>query len=350
MKRFSLVRLDQVERIYLLALRIGVLAIATICLLCAAYFSIDAIWRMFVSTDVPVEATVVEPSEVSGAMRQFAEARDTEAESDGPQIPADIRQRHEAFMRDAFAPYYQVYAHAAEQYNKDEDDTLTAEDLADRLGYSLEIYAAGESPIARAFVEEPEFQRQLLAGVTAAIAEPATVTLLSQYRDAERVQQCTTRNVRQTVRQTCGYYYVYDCSYTRTVPQQQCQMVYPDGIVSPLAAFTQADQAFGELWAEQTIRHEGEAARIRAERHATRSQIGPKLMLALKIVGGFLVVMFFFLLVAVERHLRQLSKEAAGPDRPSQDHDDNEVAEAKEQGGAKPRRRARKSPAKTDTD
>lgn len=349
MKRFDQLRLDQVERVYLLALRVGVLAIATICLACAAYFAVDAAWRIFVPTTVPVEATVVEPAEVSSAMRAFAGAREADSESDAPQIPAHVRSLHATFMQQAFAPYYRVYSEAARQYNKSEDEVLSAEQLADRLGYSLEIYAAGESPITRAFVEEPEFQRQALAAVTAAMADPATVAMLSQYRDADRVERCTTRNVRRTVRQTCGYYYTYDCSYTQTVPTRECEMVYPDGIVSPLAAFTQADQTFGELWAGQTIRHEAEAARATAERHATRAQIGPKLLRALQIVGGFLVIMFFFLLVAIERHMRRLAAEMdaqTGTDGPtrtarSSDDDDEKSPIAENRPQRRPARRPR---------
>jgi len=264
-----------------------------------------------VSTNVAVEPTVIEPAEVSAVMRDFAEANDATEEQEGPQIPAFIRERHAGFMQQAFAPYYRVYAAAAEQYNKSEDETLTAEQLADRLGYSLEIYASGESPVAKAFVEEPEFQRQSLAALTAAMADPASVQLLSQYRDAERVERCTTRNVRRTVRQICGYYYTYDCSYTETVPTRRCEMVYPDGIVSPLAAFTQADQAFGELWIAEADRNDRAAAEAIAERHATRAQIGPKLILALQVIGGFLVIMFFFLLVSIERHMRALATETA---------------------------------------
>lgn len=309
MKLLQRLQLDKIERAYLLALRIGVLAIATICLTCAAFFALDAVWRMFVSTDVPVAATVVEPAEVSAAMRDFAAASGSESDSEAPQIPEYVRQRHAAFMRQVFASYHRIYAAAAERYNKDEDEVLSPEQLADRLGYSLEIYAAGESPITRAFVEEAAFQEQIQAAATAAMAEPASVSLLSQYRDAQRVERCHTRNVRRTVRQTCGYYYTYDCSYTETVPVRECEMVYPDGIVSPLAAFTQSDQAFGELWAAETIRHEQEASATIAARHATRSQIGPKLILALQVVGSFLVIMFFFLMIAVERHLRKLAME-----------------------------------------
>jgi len=314
MEFWKKLRLDDVERVYLIALRVGVLAIATLSLLCAGYFAVDAAWRMFVSTDVAVEPTVVEPGEVSAVMRDFAAAREAEEAPDGPQIPGYVRERHDRFMEETFAAYHRVYAAAAEQYNKSEDETLTAEELADRLGYSLEIYASGTSPVAKAFVEQPEFQRQSLAAVTAALADPASVGLLAQYRDADRVEHCTTRNVRRTVRQICGYYYTYDCSYTETVPTRRCEMVYPDGIVSPLAAFTQADQAFGELWIAEANRNEETAQVITSERHATRSQIGPKLILALQVIGGFLVIMFFFLLVSIERHMRRLALEVGQQD------------------------------------
>lgn len=309
MKTNRLARLDQIERVYLIFLRLGVLALASICLLGALYFAGDAVWRVFVSTEVPVEETVVAPSEVSAAMRAMAADRQPQ-DSEGPSIPAHVRQAHTRFMREAFPAYYAVYQTAARAYNKEEDDLLTAEQLADRLGYSLETYAAGESFVTKAFVENPAYQSQVLAAVTAAMSDQATVALLSQYRDAQRVQSCTTRNVRRTVRQTCGYYYVWDCSYVQTVPVRECEQVYPDGIVSPLAAFTSADQAFGELWMQRAAQREDAARMETGRRHAMRAQIGPKLMLAMQILGGFLVIMFFFLLVAIERHLRSMSAPA----------------------------------------
>src|SRR5690606_30212552 len=265
------VRLERIESLYLVFLRVGVLALATLCLLGAAFFIVDAGWRLFVSTDVVPAETSVSPDAVTAALAARPAPGD-EAEPED-EIPAYVRERHARFVRDILPGYHAIYREAAESYGKPEDETLDVEAFMVEMGYDLETYAAGESLSTKHLVENASFQAQALAAVTAAMADGVTISLLEQYRDAQREQQCTTRNVRRRVSRVCGYYYRYDCSYTETVPIRECQAVYPDGIVSPLTAFRRADQTFAELWFVQTAVHASEAEQVRGERELTRSAI-----------------------------------------------------------------------------
>jgi len=109
---------------------------------------------------------------------------------------------------------------------------------------------------------------------------------------------------------------------------ERCVPAYPEGIVSPRVAFGRADEEFSRLWSQQSEQVRAEARATRDGRVATRAQIGPNLVLALQILGAFLVVMFFFLMVAIERHLRTGAKATpADPATPPEAEEDRLVPE-----------------------
>ncbi|RYG75345.1 MAG: hypothetical protein EON59_18325 [Alphaproteobacteria bacterium] len=148
------------------------------------------------------------------------------------------------------------------------------------------------------------------------MTETGTVRLLQEYKAAEKTaQSCSTQYERRTVWDSystaCSdwFYQPYGCNVTRSVPVQRCVAAYPEGIVSPTVAFGRADDAFRTIWAQRADQNAQVAQDERLSRQITRSQIGPRLMLALRIIGGFLIVMFFFLLIAVERHLRKVARQ-----------------------------------------
>ncbi|WP_439470460.1 hypothetical protein [Brevundimonas sp.] len=308
-------RLDRIETIYLAILRVGVLAVASICLLAATFFAIDGLWRILVPTEVKEKATVVAPAEVTAAMRTVPAARQAQGER---QIPEAVRAAHAAFSTQVFPAYYAVYKRASDAYRKTEDKTLSQTELMDALGYDLDTYAAGETLATKLFIEDANYQQQAQAAVSAAMTDPATVRLLREYKAAQKTARaCSSvyerRRVWDPYSTACSdwFYQPYGCNVTRSVPVERCVPAYPDGIVSPVVAFGRADDAFRTLWASRADANASEAQSTRMDREMTRSQIGPRLMLALQIVGGFLLVMFFFLIIAIERHLRRLSSASA---------------------------------------
>lgn len=303
------VRLDRVEAVYLIILRVAVLAVASICLLAATFFVLDGAWRFGIQTEVRAAPTLVEPNEVAAAMRNPPSA----PERDGSdQIAPNVRAAHAAFARDVFPAYYAVYKSAFDRYRKTEDRLETPQALMAGLGYSLEAYARGQSLGTKLFVENAAYQEQAQAAVAAAMSAPETQRLLAAYKAAEKSEQrCTTTETTRRISQICGYYYQYDCSYTQTVPVRRCEAVYPDGIVSPAQAFDRADGAFETIWRERSQANAAQAELESAKRYDAKSQIAPRLFLAMQILGAFLVVMFFFLMIAMERHLRRLASEKA---------------------------------------
>lgn len=305
------ISIDGVEKMYLAILRVAVLTVASLSLLAAAGFAVDGLWRMFVTTSVEQEATVVSSADVVAAMKTAPPA----AERGNPQIPAFIRETHAAFSNKVFPLYYAVYRQASEASKKPEDRTLSQAELMSALGYDLDTYAAGESQATKLFVENAEYQRQAQTAVTAAMAEAGTARLLREYKAATKsAQSCSTQYEQRRFwdynSTACSdwFYQPYGCNVTRSVPVERCVPAYPEGIVSPTVAFGRADDAFRTIWAERSANNFQTAQNKRTDREITRSQIGPRLMLALRIIGGFLVVMFFFLLIAVERHLRKIAQ------------------------------------------
>ena len=313
--------IDRIERAYLSALRIAILGVATLCLLGTVAFGANALWRIFVSTEVDSEPVQITGAQVAAELKKAAP--ETGRRERGDEVPASVREAHTRWARDVFPAYYAVYRAASESYKKPEDETLTAQQLMEALGYGLDSYV-GEAAKARWFVNDPNYQQQALAAITAAMRDPAVVTQLREYKAAQKTaQSCSTtyqrRRVWDSYSTACYGWWEYPqgCEVTRSVPVERCVPAYPQGIVSPRVAFGRADGEFFRLWSERNAQVQAEAQATRDGREATRAQIWPNLMLALQILGAFLVVMFFFLMVAIERHLRAATRaeeSAAGPE------------------------------------
>lgn len=293
------------ETTYLRALRVAVLALASLALVATIYLVGDAVWRLAVPTDLEVVPTVVQPSDVTSAIQLQQTNTPTGEATAAPTISPQVRAAHASFVRNGFAPYYALYRQAATSYRKPEDEVLTADGLMRELGYDLESYASGESVAAANMVDRPEYRRQAIAAMTGVMRDSRSVALLTAYRAAQRSEQeCTTRTRTRTVRQTCGYYYAYDCSYTVPVQERNCRAVYPSGIVSPLELFRRADSTFAEVWNSRSGENAASGLASQERRQAVRDEWAPRLVLAAQAFGTFLAIMFVFLLIAIERHLR----------------------------------------------
>ena len=327
------VDLDRIERVYLASLRVAILGVATLCLLGAIFFGANALWRVFVSTDVEENPVEVTGAQVAAELKKAAPEQSGRDRSN--EIPSAVRQAHARWARDVFPQYYAVYRTASQAYKKPEDETLSSQQLMEALGYDLNSYA-GDAEKALWFVNGTNYQQQALAAVTTAMKDPAVVSQLTEYKAAEKTaQSCSTTYQRRRVwdpySTACYNWYEYPqgCEVTRSVPVERCVPAYPDGIVSPRVAFGRADEEFFRLWSQQSQQVRAEAQATRDGREATRAQIGPNLLLALQILGAFLVVMFFLLMVAIERHLRAATGTAVtGSSPPPEAEDGRPVSEA----------------------
>lgn len=311
-KRLRALKLDRIEIAYLNALRIGVLGVATICLVVATYFAVDAAWRVFVTTQVAVEPTTVSPAEVIAALKK-PEA--TQRVRSDKAIPDGVKQAHTKFVNGPFATYYAVYKKAADAYKKPDDKLLSRSELLDYLGYDLGTYAGGTDLSVKMFVESENYQTQAIAAINGAMSDAGVISQLREYKSAQKTaRQCSTvyepRSVWDYNSTACYNWYLEPrgCRVNRNVPVERCVPAYPAGIVSPLAAFKRADVFFADTWTDRSSRNVARARSEESDRQALRDGMAPRLLMALKVIAGFLVIMFFFLLVAIERHLRQVAK------------------------------------------
>ncbi|MBP8246434.1 MAG: hypothetical protein KAX56_06175 [Phenylobacterium sp.] len=304
----------RVEVAYLGALRFVMLIIATIVVLTALFFLFDGARKLATSTTV-VEAPIgVAPSEVISAVATEKQTTTT-AQGDTSQVDSAASRTFMAFMNGNFTPYYNSYVALAKRYNKPEDRLLTRNELATGLGYTVDAYSDGTEASVRRFVQDAAYAKQLNATAAALITDTRVAGQLRKYQAAQKTaQSCSTiyqpRRVWDSSSTGCEGWWQspVGCSVIRRMPVQQCVPAYPDGITSPAQAFLQMDTGFRQIWANKSDMSAAEANAKREKLVATKLSGGPTVIRAAYVFGAFLVIMFMFLIIAVERHLRQIAQ------------------------------------------
>ncbi len=311
---------DRLEVIYLATLRIIVLIFATVALAVAGFIALDGLRSFFTSTKVETEKVTVAASEVAAEISQKQKEKD--AALKGEAVESDAAKKAQAgFLKGPFKAYYGVYRASAAKYNKPEDAVLSAAQLADELGYSVEAFSKGEDPTVAAFASSADFSAQITTAAKEASASPVYVQQLVRYHSAEKTaKSCSTQYVNRRVWDSystaCDGWWQspVGCPAIRPMPTQVCQPAYPDGITGPSRAFADFDGGFRALWLKKADEATAKADVERARREALKGSSGSKLMQAVYVFGGFLTVMFLFLVIAVERHLRRLTVAGSGLD------------------------------------
>jgi hypothetical protein len=149
---------------------------------------------------------------------------------------------------------------------------------------------------------------------------PATQKRLARYKAAKKVQVCRSVERTRTTTQrgwdrfstSCPNWY-YDpigCPVTREVETpytaRECTMKYPEGTQSHIQLFRAYQDRFYTLLARRRSENaaEAQARRMGIVEGIAKGRLD--LWTALKIAIGFLLLMFFFLLIAIERHQRRM--------------------------------------------
>lgn len=321
---------ERLERIYLAALRVIILLFASVCILAAGYFAVDGVRRWATATEVKPEPVAVSPQEaLQPLLAENAASQEEGGRAQGPSNAA--KKTHAAFLTGAFAPYYAAYQRLASTYNKPEDTLLTREQLAKELGYTPEAidgYDAGDSPVSQGlartallFQTDTAYATAQVAAVTTAMRDTRLLAKAQQYKAAQKTaQRCGTayevRAVWDSNSMACSYWYEYPygCSVRRAVPVKRCEAAYPEGILSPVETIKRLDSSYRLSWIGKTEAANETAAAKTAEKEAVKAKAPAMWMLALQVFAGFLVIMFMFLLIAVERHLRRMSVSSELPE------------------------------------
>lgn len=306
--------LDRIEAVYLRVLRAVVLLVATLLLLWALGWAALSVVRILRSPDSVVEApSAVTSSDLlaDGTQQTVLPTNPSE-----PRNTAEQRNFYGGFVQ----RYHRLYQARFEPHLRRDDKRLSQGEFDD-----LTIDSSGRLRAIRNgeldFVTDRADLENYLPVVTEAAEASETANRLAKYRTAKkqrivsRVQRTRTETRRgwDSSSVSCANWYVdpIGCATTRQIETPYTERVtstrYPDGISSPNQVLKSYEDGYFFLLAD---RRRESAAKASAERDSilsgqVRGWTG--LSQSILVVGGFLALMFFFLLIAIERHQRGLS-------------------------------------------
>ena len=298
----------RIERAYLAVLRVALLLLATGLIVYAVWLAVTGTYHW--SRDpasikaAPVSVTAQEVAAIP------AETTTTQANADDPFAT------EKAWYRGFADRYYKLYTTHYDRFRQPTDTPVTREQFGARLlGADRRIDAISSGSLN--FADDKVRLERLLTTMTEVASLPETVNRLQRYRRAVRTKVSRVIRGSRTERYCSDYgYYIDMCiSYaTREIPTSRTvtESRLPDGVIEPPALFGRQQDRFLELLASRTDTNSATASAER-DRLLTGNATGrARLWTSLSVVAGFFVLMFLFLLIAIERHQRRL---VATPDR-----------------------------------
>jgi hypothetical protein len=309
--------LDRAEDAYLRLLRAFILVLATLLVLYAAFLAVISLYKIVQSPDSVTEnVATVTPQEVAAARPSTNQALDTDA----PRQPR-INPAHRRAYDELLGRYHHLFQTRFEPFRQRGDAQMNRAQFDENfLNVRARLEAIGRGEVN--FDADVQDLRSLVDVMTRTAELPETQQKLQRYKDARKVQVC--RNVQRTRTNyrtvwnryslSCpNWYYDNGCEERRAVREpytaRECSMQFPEGTQSHAALFRAFQDEYFRLL---TDRRSASAAEAQAARQAIadgNEQGRRDLWTALLIVGSFLVLMFFFLLIAIERHQRRLAEE-----------------------------------------
>lgn len=315
--------LAKAEVFYLNVLRAAILIIATLLIGYAAWIVVKGIYKMSHSPDsVKAEIARVGPDEITNAEMPLAadEVLGTNAKD---QLNADHQQYYDDFVN----RYYNLFKTHFEPFRQPEDKVLTPDEFDDSFintSQRMESVARG----TLSFDADRQDLESLLSVMTEAAGRPVTQGRLKQYQAAKKIAvPRKVQRTRTTQRQgwnplstNCPNWYdpPYGCPETRTVQtpytETVSKMELPEGTQTHSQIFRAFQDRYFTLLNE---RRNASVEKADSERRGILDGIAEgqrSLFTALQVIGVFLALMFFFLLIAIERHQRIIAARSASGD------------------------------------
>jgi len=304
--------LDRIENLYLRALRGVLLVTATLLLIGAVAWGGLSLVRLLRSPDsVQPEAVRVEAADIAGTPLATAARA-----SRGEPVLRNERAFYDGFVK----RYYSLYRSRYQPSLRSEDKRLTLGEFDD-----LTINTTGRLSAVRDgrldFAADRADLETFLPVVTAASSTRDSIKQLTSYRTARKRPVATqvqrtrteTRSGWDPYSTACDGWYVAPegCAVTRRVEvpytTRVAMMRYPDGIASPGEILKGFQDRYFALLQQRREASVADAAARRQDIVDGQAAGRAGLFTAIGIVAAFLVLMFFFLLVAIERHQRRLA-------------------------------------------
>jgi len=310
--------LNKIEKIYLRILRIAILLIATLLIGYACYLGIASVIKIARSPESVKE-------------REATVSADELVNADIPQkndlaIPADQKIKIDPVQRQYYRSfvgrYYHLYKTNFEPFRQPEDKQLSQDEFDDSFVNTearLNAVAAGNVD----FTKDKADLESLLGVMTQAAGDPETKRRLKQYKEAKKVQ--VTKNIQRmrteyrrgwdSYSTACDNWYdtPIGCAVRRPVQVPYTDTVtvmeFPASIRSHTQVFKAYQDRYYTLIGKRRERAAADAAAERDRIVAGNAEGRVSLVTAMWILGAFLALMFFFLLIAIERHQRQIAGE-----------------------------------------
>lgn len=305
--------LDRAEAFYLKVLRAMILIIATLLLAYAAWLAAYSLYKISRTTESVVEAQAsVAADEITDAATP-----ETPSTSGTKPVPNLVQQR---YYNGFVGRYYQLYRGMFEPYRQAEDKQLTrAEFDGAFIDTQARLQAIKSGDIN--FEQDKADLETLLGVMTEAAGRPVTIDRLKRYKAARKVQ--VTKQIERTrvdyvsgwdsTSVACSDWYQspVGCPVRRPVETPYVETVqvmeFPKGTQSQTQIFKAFQDRYYGLLGDRRSSNAVKAKQAREDILSGIAEGRISLVTALQIVGGFLVLMFFFLLIAIERHQRRLA-------------------------------------------
>lgn len=302
--------LDRAEELYLQILRAAVLVIATLLVLFAIGLAAYSLYRVSQSPDSVETAPVA----VTAGEIVSAQSKVVAAAAGKPAENAEQAKAYQQFV----AKYHQLFQKKFESFRQPEDKTLDRGEFDDNfVGSAARLEAISQGDLN--FNNDIADLQKLYTAMAKAADLPEAQKRLKAYKAARKSEVCHNVEKTRTTYQrgwdrfstacTDWYYDPIGCSVMRpvqsTYTDRQCAMEFPKGTQSHLQLFRAFQERYDELLTQR--RDDAEVA-AEAERQSIIEGIAEGksgLGVALAVAGAFILLMFFFLLIAIERHQRR---------------------------------------------
>lgn len=302
--------LERLEATYLRVLRAAILLIATLLVIGAILLAGYSAYKMSLSP----ESVRVEPASVSAS--EIVNAKQPEIAA--PPQKAQVNLLYRNFYDRFIARYHRLFRNKFEPFRQREDKQLSVTEFGDSYIQPTQRLQAIEKGELN-FEEDKADLESLLTVMTQAAELPVTQQRLKRYMNARKKQVCETVNRTRTVMESgwdpyssnCPGWFEepIGCPVTRAVEKpytaRECKMEFPANTQSHAEIFRAFQEEYMSLLHGRREANADAAAQKRAEIEAGQIAGAASLFTSLQILGGFLVLMFFFLLIAIERHQRR---------------------------------------------
>lgn len=305
----------RVERFYLLLLRVALLFVATLILLWALWLGGSAGVKIFRSANSVVQQPAsVAAAEVAEVVR--APVADATSPAKTPTATSEQRRDYQTLLN----RYYALYRTRFDIYRRPEDKSLDRDGFDDNY-LQTDQRLAGVADGSVSFATDHADLTALVDKMTAAASQPILVARLGAYKRAKlrpvtrKVQKYRTEQRRgwDSLSTSCpGWYYSpIGCAVTRStqIPYTDTvtAMALPDGLISPSRAFRAMQDQYFSLLTDRRQKAAADATTKREEIMAGNADGWDRVSMMLRVLAAFVVLMFFFLLIAIERHQSRIA-------------------------------------------